>query len=244
VLLPPLSQAFALGQHDRFRRLVDQSLRLLLFVVVPITGLMVALAGPTIALLYQYGKLDANGAAAIVPVYLVFLVGLVAHVMIALLAPIFYAGKDTRTPVSAALVAVAVDIGAAIVLFPFLHLQGLALAIGLGAWVEVLMLVTRLEQKIGFDLRPLARHSLSFVGGAIVTSAAAFLTARFMEQHSAGTATFAGRLEMLAPAVLVGLAIYAAWVRLFRLPELGAALQLARTIIGRGKAEPADPLDD
>ena len=244
VLLPPLSQAFALGQHDRFGRLVDQSLRLLLFVVIPITGLMVALAGPTIAVLYQYGKLDANGVAAIVPVYLVFLVGLIAHVLIALLAPIFYAGKDTRTPVSAALVAVAVDIGAAIVLFPLLHLQGLALAIGLGAWVEVLMLVTRLERRIGFDLRPLARHSISFAGGAVVASAAAFLTARFVEQHSTGTASFVGRLAELAPAGLIGLAIYAAWVRLFRLPELGAAIQLARTVVGRGKAAPEDQLDD
>ena len=244
VLLPPLSQAFALGQHDRFRRLVDQSLRLLLFVVVPVTGLMVALATPTIALLYQYGKLDATASAAMVPVYLVFLAGLIAHVMIALLAPIFYAGKDTRPPVSAALVAVAVDIGAAIVLFPFLHLQGLALAIGLGAWVEVLMLVTRLEQRIGFDLRPLARHSVSFAGGAIVASAAAFLAARFVEQHSAGTASFIGRLAELAPAGLVGLAIYAAWARLFRLPELGAALQLVRTVMGRERAAPADPLDD
>ena len=244
VLLPPLSQAFALGQRDRFGRLVDQSLRLLLFVVVPITGLMIALATPTIALLYQYGRLDANGAAAIVPVYLVFLVGLVAHVMIALLAPIFYAGKDTRTPVSAALVAVAVDIGAAIVLFPFMQLQGLALAIGLGAWVEVLMLVTRLEKKIGFDLRPLTRHSISFVGGALVASAAAFLTARFVEMHSSGTASFIGRVAELAPAGLVGLAIYAAWSRLFRLPELGAALQLVRTVIGRDNSTPTDPLDD
>jgi peptidoglycan biosynthesis protein MviN/MurJ (putative lipid II flippase) len=137
-----------------------------------------------------------------------------------------------------------VDIGAAIVLFPVMHLEGLALAIGLGAWAEVLMLVTRLEQRIGFDLRPLARHSISFAGGAIVASAAAFLAARFVEQHSAGTASFVGRLAELAPAGLVGLAIYAAWAGLFRLPELGAALQLARTVIGREKAAPADPLDD
>ena len=126
VLLPPLSQAFALGQHDRFKQLVDQSLRLLLFVTIPMTGLMLALAAPTIALLFQYGKVDASASAAMVPVYIVFLLGLIAHVMIALLAPIFYAGKDTRTPVTAALLAVAVDIGAAVVLFPFFHLQGLA----------------------------------------------------------------------------------------------------------------------
>jgi putative peptidoglycan lipid II flippase len=241
VLLPPLSQAFALGQRDRFSGLVDQSLRLLLFVVVPITGLMVALAAPTIALLYQYGKLDASASAAIVPVYLVFLAGLVAHVMIALLAPIFYAGKDTRTPVSAALVAVVVDIGAAIVLFPVFHLQGLALAIGLGAWVEVLMLVTRLEQHIGFDLRPLVRHSASFVGGACVAASASYVVARFVEEHSAGTASLVGRLTELLPAGLVGLVVYVLWARIFRLPELEAATRLARTLLGRTGGEDAGP---
>ncbi|MGD0247829.1 MAG: lipid II flippase MurJ, partial [Candidatus Limnocylindrales bacterium] len=224
---------FALGQRDRFRSLVDQSLRLLLFAAILVTGLMVALAAPTIALLYQYGKLDASASAAMVPVYLVFLAGLIAHVMIALLAPIFYAGKDTRTPVSAALVAVAVDIGAAIVLFPVLHLQGLALAIGLGAWVEVLMLVTRLEQHIGFDLRPLARHSVSFAGGACVAAAASYLAARFVEEHSAGTASLVGRLAELLPAGLIGLAVYVVWARFFRLPELQAATGLVRTLLDR-----------
>jgi len=35
VLLPPLSQSIARGDDERFRRLVDKALRLLLFVVVP-----------------------------------------------------------------------------------------------------------------------------------------------------------------------------------------------------------------
>ena len=237
VLLPPLSQAFALGQHDRFRQLVDQSLRLLLFVVIPMTGLMLALAAPTIALLFQYGKVDSSASAAMVPVYVVFLLGLVAHVVIALLAPVFYAGKDTRTPVTAALLAVAVDIGAAIVLFPFFHLQGLALAIGLGAWAEVILLVAFMEKRIGFDLRPLFRHAVSFLGGACVASAAAFMTARFMEGHTGGTASLLGRVTELAPAGLVGLAVYLAWARLFRLPELHDAIGTARSLIRR----PAKP---
>ena len=64
VLLPPLSQAIARGDEDRFRRLVDQSLRLLLFVVVPLTGFMLVLATPTIALLYQHGAFQASDTAS------------------------------------------------------------------------------------------------------------------------------------------------------------------------------------
>ncbi len=240
ILLPPLSQAFALGQHDRFRQLVDQSLRLLLFVVIPMTGMMLALAAPTIALLFQYGKVDASASAAMVPVYVVFLLGLIAHVMIALLAPIFYAGKDTRTPVTAALLAVAVDIGAAIVLFPFFHLQGLALAIGLGAWAEVIMLVVLMEKRVGFDLRPLLRHSVSFAGGACVASAAAFMTARFIDGQTGGLASVFARVVELVPAGLVGLVVYLAWARLFRLPELQAALGMARSLVRRRQTQ-AEP---
>ena len=239
VLLPPLSRSFALGQHDRFKQLVDQSLRLLLFVTIPMTGLMLALAAPTIALLFQYGKVDASASAAMVPVYIVFLLGLIAHVMIALVAPIFYAGKDTRTPVTAALLAVAVDIGAAVVLFPFFHLQGLALAIGLGAWAEVIMLVALMEKQIGFDLRPLLRHSVSFAGGACVASAAAYMTARFMDQHTGGLASLFGRVSELASAGLIGLLVYLAWARLFRLPELEAALGMVRSLVRRRPTQQA-----
>jgi peptidoglycan biosynthesis protein MviN/MurJ (putative lipid II flippase) len=46
VLLPPLSQAIARGDTERFSRLVDQSLRLLLYVAIPLTGVMLVLATP------------------------------------------------------------------------------------------------------------------------------------------------------------------------------------------------------
>jgi putative peptidoglycan lipid II flippase len=225
-----------LGDRERFRSLVDQSLRLLLFVTAFLTGLMLALATPTIALLWQHGKITMDDVQAMVPIYVVFLAGLVAHSMISLLAPIFYAGKDTRTPVTAALLAVAVDIGAAIVLFPFFHLLGLALAIGLGAWAEVIMLVVLMEKRIGFDLRPLIRHSAAFAGGACVAAAAAYLTARFAEGDSGGPVTMLTRIEELAAAGFVALGVYAAWAFLFRLPELTSSLDMARSLLGRKRA--------
>jgi putative peptidoglycan lipid II flippase len=239
VLLPPLSQAIARGDNDRFRSLVDQSLRLLLFAVVPLTCLMFALARPTLGLLYQYGGFTQADRDSMTPVYMVFLFGLVAHVLIALLAPIFYAGKDTRTPVTAALLAVAVDVVAAAVLFPFMHLEGLALAIGLGAWVEVLVLMALMERRIGFDLRPLARRSVAFVGGGVVAAAAAYLADRFIEQYTGGPVSFFARVAELVPAGLVGLAVYVAWARACRLPELDASIELARTLAGRGRGTPS-----
>jgi len=93
----------------------------------------------------------------------------VAHVLISLLAPIFYAGKDTRTPVTAALLAVGVDVVAATLLFPTFQLNGLAVAIGLGAWAEVSMLFYFMRHRIGFDLRPLGLTVVFAVPGASLT---------------------------------------------------------------------------
>jgi putative peptidoglycan lipid II flippase len=242
VLLPPLSRAVAQRDDARFRSLVDQSVRLLLFVVVPLTGFMLVLATPTIAFLYQHGNFSAADTAFDTPIYEVFLVGLVAHVLIALLAPIFYAGKDTRTPVTAALLAVVVDIAAAVVLFPFFHLEGLALAIGLGAWAEVILLVILMERRVGFDLRPMARHSVAFAGGACVASAGALLASRFMEQLVGGGPQILAEVLELAVGGLIGLGIYVAWAWVFRLPELWAAIALAKTLRG-GRKQVADPDD-
>jgi putative peptidoglycan lipid II flippase len=241
VLLPPLSRAVAQRDDARFRSLVDQSVRLLLFVVVPLTGFMLVLATPTLAFLYQHGSFSAADTAQDVPIYEVFLLGLVAHVLIALLAPIFYAGKDTRTPVTAALLAVVVDIAAAVVLFPFFHLEGLALAIGLGAWAEVILLVVFMERRVGFDLRPMARHSVAFVGGACVASAGALLASRFTEQLAGGGPQILAELLQLAAGGTIGLGVYVAWAWVFRLPELWAALALVKTL--RGGKQVADPDD-
>jgi putative peptidoglycan lipid II flippase len=233
VMLPPLSQAMARGELERFRHLVDQALRLLVYVVVPLTGLMLVLAGPGIALLYQHGRFTAADTATMTPVFAVFLVGLVAHVLIALLAPVFYAGKDTRTPVTAALLAVGVDVAAAVALFPSLHLAGLALAISLGAWFEVSLLLIMVERRVGFDLRPLARSAVASLPGAVLAAAATLIADRAIVSLTHGSAGIPGLLAELALAALAGGLTYLAWSLLLRLPELRAARDLARVVLRR-----------
>ena len=234
VLLPPLSQAIAKGDMERFSRLVDQALRLTLYVVVPLTGLMLVLATPTLTLLFQHGALTPEATSIAVPVFMVFLLGLIAHVMISLLAPIFYAGKDTRTPVTAAVLAVAVDVVAAAVLFPVFGLAGLALAIGLGAWAEVAMLFYFMRRRQGFDLRRLGMTVAFAVPGASLTAAAALGVDRLVSSATHGSTSFPDLVVELGLAGLAGLAVYLAWSRVLRLPELATATDLVKTLVRRG----------
>ncbi len=233
VLLPPLSQAIAKGDRERFGRLVDQALRLTLYVVVPLTGLMIVLATPTLTLLFQHGIFTPEETSIAVPVFVVFLLGLVAHVLISLLAPIFYAGKDTRTPVTAALLAVAIDVVAAAVLFPYFGLGGLALAIGIGAWAEVSMLFYFMRRRPGFDLRPLGLTVAFAIPGASLTAAGALATDRFVSSLTHGSTWFPALVLELGAACLAGAGVYLVWSRILRLPELAIATDLARTLLRR-----------
>ena len=233
VLLPPLSQAIARGDRERFGRLVDQALRLTLYVVIPLTGLMLVLATPTLTLLFQHGIFTPAATSIAVPVFTVFLLGLVAHVLISLLAPIFYAGKDTRTPVTAALLAVAVDVVAAALLFPQFGLNGLALAIGLGAWAEVSMLFYFIRRRQGFDLRPLGLTVAFAVPGASLTAAAALAADRFVSGLTHNSGSFPALVLELGLASRAGAAVYLGWSRLLRLPELAIATDLVKTLLRR-----------
>jgi putative peptidoglycan lipid II flippase len=232
VLLPPLSQAIARGDSAQFERLVERSLRLLVYTVVPLTGLALALALPSIALLYQRGAFTAADTQAMTPVFALLLLGLVAHVLITFLAPVFYSRKDTRTPVAAALLAVAVDVAAAAALFPRFGLEGLAVAIGLGAWVEVIVLLVLLDRRVGLGLGPVLRTSLRATPGACLAA----LTAAGVDAAFAGVA---GRgplpilLADLGLASLAALAVYLAWSRLLRLTEPAMLAELAKTVLRR-----------
>ncbi len=232
VLLPPLSQAVARGDAAGYERLVDRSLRLLLFTVIPLTGLMLAVAAPSIAILYQRGAFTAADTQVMVPVFALFLLGLVAHVLITFLAPAFYARKDTRTPVAAALLAVVVDVGAAVVLFPGYGLQGLAMAIGLGAWAEVAILLVFLRRRVGLGLESVLRTAAMCAPGGVLAGLAALGVDRGLDRLW-GTGGAPRLLADLALATLAAAAVYLAWSRLLRLREPGMVLDLARTVLRR-----------
>jgi len=231
VLLPPLSQAIARGDRERFSRLVDQALRLTLYVVVPLTGLMLVLATPTMTLLFQRGAFTPEATSIAVPVFAVFLFGLVAHVLISLLAPIFYAGKDTRTPVTAAILAVAVDVVSAALLFPLLGLAGLALAIGLGAWRRLRCCSTSCVAGRASIFGRLGLTVAFAVPGASLAAAAALAADRFVAGLTHASTAFPALVLELGLAGLAGLGVYLAWSRLLRLPELTTATDLVKTLV-------------
>lgn len=236
VLLPALSQAVVAGENGRFASLVDRSLRQLFFLVAPVTGVMIVLGRPIVDVLFGHGSFDAHAVDVTADILAVFLVGLGGHVLVAILAPAFYAFQDTWTPVLAALAAVVVDVAAAVALIGPLGLAGLALAIGLGAWVEALLLFALLRRRVsGMELLGLGRSILVFAAGAAVASFAAVGVARGTEALLGRHLTTLASLLELALGGSAAAVAYACWSVIFRVEELGQWTELGRDLLRRGR---------
>jgi putative peptidoglycan lipid II flippase len=226
VLLPAMSHALASGATARFADLTVRSIRLLGFVMIPVTGLTMVLSRQAVALLFLQGRFDAAAVISTADLLVVFALGMPAHAWVAILAPAFYAGKDTRTPVLAAVAAVAVNVAVAVLSVGSLGLQGLAVAITLGAWVEVAILLWLLERRVPeISLGALGRGLAAMLPGAALATLAAFGA---LVLFDGAAPVDASKLELvLQVAVATGVAavVFLGYAALLRLEEL-ATLRL------------------
>ena len=175
VVLPSLSRVAALGNLEEFSGLVSRALRLIVYVMVPVTGISIVLRDELVRLLFGYGKFDQAAIDLTAATFAAFLVGLTAHALIAVLARAFYARHDTRTPVAAAIVAVVVNTTLGIVFAGPLGLPGLGLAIAIAAWIETILLVVLLKRSLPeLALRPVGslglRSLIVAVGGSLAAA--------------------------------------------------------------------------
>ena len=158
---------------------------MLAFTLLLVAGLAIVLRTEIVRLLFQYGRFDEAAVAAAAGTLGLFLLGLPAHGMIAVLARAFYADQETRIPVIGALIAVGINIIVSVLTVSTLGIGGLALGIALGAWVEAVFLLLRLSTVLpGLDPAREIRTWLRFaalaagsaaVGWAVATGFAAWL---------------------------------------------------------------------
>jgi putative peptidoglycan lipid II flippase len=148
VLLPSLSREIATGATDAFRRLLVRGLSMLAYVMVALSVLGIVVAEDVTRILFGHGRIGESALESTALTLGVFLVGLTAHSMIAVVARAFYAMQDTATPVAAAVFAVFVNILVANALAAPFGVAGLAAAIAVGAWLELLLLVALLRRRV------------------------------------------------------------------------------------------------
>lgn len=154
VLLPSLAQHHSDADHAQYSDLLDWGLRLACLLALPAALALWLLAVPLISTLFQYGKFGVADVWQVRHALLGYAVGLVALVMVKILAPGFYARQNLKTPVKVAFVTVLVTQALALTLMWPLGHGGLTLATSLGACVNAGLLFTFLYRRGIYRPRP------------------------------------------------------------------------------------------
>jgi putative peptidoglycan lipid II flippase len=233
VLLPMLSRLLATGEEDAFGSTVVSALRLLLWAMLLVSAVGFVAREQVTELLFGWG-FDQAALETTAMTLGVFLLGLPAHAMNVILARAFYSGKDTLTPVIVAVASVGVNVAVSLLTVQALGLAGLALGIVAGAWFEATTLTALLARRhAAVSAAPVVRAgSLSLVG-AIAAGLVAAVVLGLMPVPE-GLGRVVGLTLDLALASFAGLAVYLAWSRLLRLPELPRTVGLLRSALRAG----------
>jgi putative peptidoglycan lipid II flippase len=198
--------------------------------------------------LFARGAFTAADAAAAGATLAAYSVGLLPFVLLRSFTAPFYARGDTATPVKAALLAAAINIGLKVVLMGPLAQVGLALATSVGAWINLSLLAV-FARKQGFAVSGAAigKPVAKLLGAGIVLAAALLAGAYGLEQALFGLTIFREE-TMLALLIVLGAVVYGlAVLLLLGRPWLKSLLREV-TVAADTKTphdlEQVDPTDD
>ena len=128
VIFPTLAELFNSGQVREMRETAVNALSIIWTLTIPAAALMVLLGEPAIVFLLEGEVFDADSTRLVYSVLLAFSVRLVTEATLEIVARLFYAQHDTRTPMFAYLGWLIVNVALAYALVESMGVVGLALA--------------------------------------------------------------------------------------------------------------------
>lgn len=133
------------GQLSESMRFTALSLA---YLMLPITTLILAMGNDFVRILFQSGAFDDKASIMTSQALVFYSLGLVFYSLNQTVTPLFYANKDTRTPMFIAATMVGLNIVLNFVLMQFMAHRGLALSTSITAMVNYLTLLFFIHKKL------------------------------------------------------------------------------------------------
>ncbi len=215
------------------RRDFKLGLRFLVTLTVPASVLLAVLAQPMVGIL-TIGKFGADNAHVTGDTLQLFAISLVPFSVYLYTMRAFFARQDTRTPFVINAVENGINVVLALVLFPTLGVQGLALVWSVAYTAAAVIGLIVLRDRIGTVVDVGVRGAIS--KAVIATLPLAIVAVALAGAIGSTVAARAVVATMIAGAC--GTLAYVAVLGLLRSSELGTTLDLVRRRLGRADVSP------
>jgi len=210
-ILPPLSRQVRGGDAAGAETTQNRGVELALLLTLPAAVALALLARPILSVLFERGAFGPDAAAATAMALAAYAAGLPAFVLVKVLAPGFFARRDTATPVKIAVVALATNLALTLLLMQFWAHVGVAAALSIAGWVQALALLAVLARRGHFRLDGRARRNLPRIAAAALGMGLILVTLdlALAPALASGMAT---RLAALAGLIAAGFVVFGALV--------------------------------
>ena len=152
VTFPTMARLFELNRLDEVRQTFMRALGPLLFLTLPASIGLFEFRTAIIQTIFQSGAFDATSTSLVSPPLAFLALGLIWYALVEVLARIFYAMQDTKTPVVAAIIIIAINVALGVILVDRIGYAGLGLTLAVSTAIEALILLVILQHRIGgFD---------------------------------------------------------------------------------------------
>jgi putative peptidoglycan lipid II flippase len=173
-VFPTLSHYASLGQVGRMRDTVQQAIRWILFLTLPTAIVMIVLRRPIVNLLFQYGSFGPEARELTQAAFLFYSLGLAGHALVQILARVYFASRDTQTPLALTLISIGSNVVLSVTLAPFLGINGLALANSIATLLEAALLFILLASRARLRLVGLGVSTLKQLSASLLMGVAMF----------------------------------------------------------------------
>jgi len=215
---PFLSTAAVRKKLDEFSQILNQGIRLVLFIALPATIGLILIRTSLIELVFERGKFTSWDTQHTAWTLLFYALGMTAYFLQQLVVRAFYSFHDSKTPVKIAVRVIGLNILLNLILIWFLGTGGLALSTALCAAVQTGILIIILVRRHHFNITD--NLSSSLIKTILATGAmtiGGFTIMHLLTKSAAGT-----KILIVVPACAV---IFALSSRLLKNPELHELLR-------------------
>lgn len=228
VIFPAMARLFQAGKMAEVRTTFTGALMPMLFLTIPASVGLFELRTAIPQTVFQFGAFDAQSTALVSPALAFLALGLVWYALVEVLARIYYAMQDTRTPVIAGMVIIVINVALGAALVGPLGHSGLAIALTASTGIEALILFVLLRARIG----GLDDAFGSWIGRVMLATAAMAAVAEIvrpkLEQATqSGVSNRVMHLVMLGYVMALLAGTYFVTAYFLRIPEIERGLDMA-----------------
>ena len=235
-VFPAMSQHYASGQVDEYKKDLSLSMRTMMFITIPASAGLMAIREPLIRALYRQGMFTEENVHAVSVLMIFYIIGIVGYCCRSVFSRGFYAINETKVPVRINITILTLNIILSMIFVKFWKAKGLALAYSVAGLCSMTLLGFFLKRRIG-NMRGremFVSFIKSLIGSCVMFIALIPIRNYLMDVMPPDRKLI--QIAHVAILITIGAIIYAVMALILRMQEVSAVTDFMKKKFKKKKA--------